>query len=61
MLNYLANRPLGKEKVRDLQNEGLRSQSFHRSGAPSLGPLRGLPKLVLGLLGILGLLALLVR
>ena len=60
-MNHFSYDVLGKEKVRDLQNEGVRSQSFHRSGAPSLGPLRGLPKLVLGLLGILGLLALLVR
>jgi len=60
-MNHFSYDVLGKEKVRDLQNEGLRSQSFHRSGAPSLGLLRGLPKLVLGLLGILGLLALLVR
>ena len=52
---------IGKEKVRELQNEGVRSQAFHRSGAPSLGLLRGLPRLMLVLLGILGLLALLVR
>jgi hypothetical protein len=60
-MNHFSYDVIGKEKVRDLQNEGVRSQSFHRSGAPSLGLLRGLPKLVLGLLGILGLLALLVR
>jgi hypothetical protein len=51
----------GKEKVKDLLNEGQRSQAFHRSGAPKLGLLRGLPKLILGLLGILGILGLLVR
>jgi hypothetical protein len=50
-----------KEKVKDLLNEGQRSQEFHRSGAPSLGLLRGLPKLIIGLLGILGTLAMLLR
>jgi hypothetical protein len=52
---------IGKEKVRDLQNEGIRSQSFHRSGAPRLSLLRGLPKLILILLRLLGILGLLVR
>ena len=51
----------GKEKVKNLLEEGQRSQAFHRSGAPKLNLLRGLPKLVLGLLGILGLLGLLIR
>jgi hypothetical protein len=50
-----------KEKVKDLLNEGQRSQAFYRSGAPKLGPLRGLPKLIIGLLAILGILGLLVR
>jgi hypothetical protein len=51
----------GKEKVKDLLNEGQRSQEFHRSGAPKLGLLRGLPKLIIGLLGILGILGMLFR
>jgi hypothetical protein len=50
-----------KENLKDLQMEGLRSQEFHRSGAPKLDSLRGLPKLILILLGILGILELLVR
>ncbi len=51
----------GNEKVKDLLNEGQRSQAFYRSGAPKLNPLRGLPKLILILLGILGILQLLIR
>jgi hypothetical protein len=50
-----------KEKIKDLREEGMRNQAFYRSGAPKLHPLRGLPKLIIGLLGILGLLGLLVR
>jgi hypothetical protein len=26
----------GKEKMKDLQEEGMRSQAFHRSGAPKV-------------------------
>jgi len=51
----------GKEKVKNLLNEGQQSQAFYRSGAPKLGLLRGVPKLIIGLLGVLGLLGLLVR
>ena len=50
----------GNEKVKDLLNEGQRSQAFYRSGVPKLNLLRGLPKLILILLGILGILELLV-
>jgi hypothetical protein len=45
-----------KEKVKEFQDEGQRSQAFYRSGAPALGLLRGLPKLILIILGILGVL-----
>jgi hypothetical protein len=51
----------GKEKIKDLMDEGMRSQAFHRAGAPNLASLRGLPKLVLVVIGILGLLELLVH
>lgn len=51
----------GREKLKDLMTEGKTSQAFHRSGAPKPYALRGLPKLILGLLGILALLSLLVR
>ena len=51
----------GKEKVKDLVDEGQRNQAFHRSGAPKLGLALNLPKLVLVLLGIVGILGLLVR
>lgn len=51
----------GKEKVKDLLEEGQRSQAYYRSGAPKLKLLRGLPKFIVVLLGLLGLLGLLVR
>lgn len=60
-MNHFSYDVMRKEKVRDLQNEGIRSQSFHRSGAPRLSLLRGLPKLILMLLSLLGILGLLVR
>ena len=58
-MNHFSYEVMGKEKVRDLREEGVRSQFFHRSGAQKLGLLRGLPKLILILLGILGMLELL--
>jgi hypothetical protein len=60
-MNHFSYDVIGKEKIRDLQAEGMASQSFHRSGAPKRGLLRGLPKLIFTLLGILGLVSLLVR
>jgi hypothetical protein len=60
-MNHFSYDVLQKEKIRDLQKEGVTSQSFHRSGAPKLRLLPGLSKLVLTLLGLLGLLGLLVR
>jgi hypothetical protein len=60
-MNHFSYDVIRKEKIQDLQSEGMRSQAFHRSGAPGLKLLRRLPKLMLGLLGILGLLGLLVR
>jgi hypothetical protein len=49
-----------KEKLADLRAEGIESQAFYRSGAPRLGFLHGLPKLMM-VLAMLGLLVLLVR
>jgi hypothetical protein len=60
-MNHFSYEAMGKEKIQDMQAEGLSSQAFHRSGAPKLGMLRGLPKIIVGLLGILGLLSLLIR
>ena len=60
-MNHFSYDVMRKEKIRDLQAEGMTSQSFHRSGAPKLGLLRGLPKLILAILGMLGILGLLVR
>jgi hypothetical protein len=50
-----------KEKIKDLREEGMRNQAFHRSGAQKADLLGGLPKFLLYLLGILGILGLLVR
>lgn len=41
----------GKEKVRDLMDEGMRSQAYHRSVARSFN----LPKFIVTVLGILGI------
>ena len=55
-MNQFSYEMLGKEKVKDLQDEGMRSQAVHRSGAPKFGLLHRLPKLILGHLGLLGIL-----
>jgi hypothetical protein len=60
-MNHFSYDVIRKEKVRDLQGEGIRSQEFHRSAASKLGLRSSLPKLILGLLGILGALAVLAR
>lgn len=60
-MNHFSYEVMGKEKVRDLQEEGMRNQALHRSGAPKFSFLPGLPKLILELLGILGILGLLAR
>ncbi|HEX6033522.1 MAG TPA: hypothetical protein VFY83_03770 [Anaerolineales bacterium] len=60
-MNNFFYESIAKEKARKLMREGMQSQEFQRSGAPKLDPMRGLPKLILGLLGTLGLLGLLIR
>jgi hypothetical protein len=60
-MNHFSYDVMRKEKIRDLQREGMRSQSFHRSASPRSTLSRGVPKLVLALLGMLGLLGLFVR
>jgi hypothetical protein len=60
-MNHFFYEQQAKGKVKDLLNEGQRSQAFYRSGAPKLSVLTRLPKLILGLLGILGILGLLGR
>jgi hypothetical protein len=60
-MNHFSYDVMRKEKIRDLQAEGVASQSFHRSGAPKPGLVRGLPRLILAILGTLGILGLLVR
>jgi len=51
----------GTERINKMREEGMRSQAFYRSGAPSLGIFRSVPKLILIILGIIGILGLLVR
>jgi hypothetical protein len=60
-MNHFFYESNGKQKMKDLLNEGQRSQAFHKSGAPKLGLLHGLPKFAMVLLGILGLLSLFLR
>jgi len=51
----------GKEKVKSLMEEGMRSQALHRNESLKTRVLHKLPKLVLLLLSILGLLGFLAR
>jgi hypothetical protein len=51
----------GKEKVRNLMEEGMRSQALRRSGAAKSNLLHNLPKYALAILGILGMLGILLR
>lgn len=60
-MNHFFYESSSKQKVKNLLNEGQRSQAFHRSGAPKLGLMSGVPKLAMALLGILGLLSLFLR
>jgi hypothetical protein len=60
-MNHFFYESNGKQKVKDLMNEGQRSQAFYRSGAPKQGIMSGVPKLAMTVLGILGLLSLFLR
>ncbi|HET6598190.1 MAG TPA: hypothetical protein VFG81_21420 [Anaerolineales bacterium] len=60
-MNHFSYDVMRKERVRSLQNEGMRSQAFYRSMAPKLSLRRGSPKLIFAILGALGILGLLVR
>lgn len=60
-MNHFSYDVMRKEKIRDLQREGMMSQKSHHSSASRTALLRGVPKLVLTLLGMLGLLGLFVR
>lgn len=60
-MNHFSYESISKQKVKDLLDEGQRSQAIHRSGAPKIGMMSRMPKLVMALLGILGLLSLFLR
>ena len=60
-MNHFFYESRGKEIIKNLQEEGMRSQAFHRSAAPKLGVLPGLSKLFIGILAMLGILGLLGR
>ena len=60
-MNHYSYDVMRKEKICDLQAEGMASQAFYRSGATKPGLLYRLPKLILALLSVLGILGLLVR
>jgi hypothetical protein len=60
-MNHFFYESSSKQKVKDLLNEGQRSQAFQRSGATKHSLIHGVPKLVMTVLGILGLLSLFLR
>ena len=60
-MDHFSYELMGKEKVKNFQEEGLRNQEVHRSRVSHIGFLRSLPKLIFLLLGILGILGLLIR
>jgi hypothetical protein len=51
----------GKEKIKGLLEEGMRSQALNRSGPAKTGILHNLPKLALMILGLLGVLGILLQ
>ena len=51
----------GKEKVRELREEGMSSQAYHRSGASKAGILSRISKIILIVLGILGVFQMIMR
>ena len=60
-MNHFSYEVMGKEKVKGFQEEGMRNQAVHRSGASKLSLPHRLPKFILTLLGLLGFLELLMR
>ena len=60
-MNHFSYDVMRKEKVRSLQDEGMRSQAYYRSRSSRHGLLGGLPKLIAAILGTLGILGLLLR
>lgn len=60
-MNHFSLDVMRKEKVRDLQREGMTGQAFHRSRLPGSGPLRQAPAILLALVGLCGLLGLFLR
>jgi len=60
-MNQFFYEQTGKEKIRNLRDEGIRSQAFYRSGAPRFSRVLTVPRLSVTLLSVLGILALLLR
>lgn len=58
-MNHFSYEVMGKEKVKDFQEEGMRNQAVHKSGVSKIILLNGVSKLIVGLLAILGFLDLL--
>jgi hypothetical protein len=46
-MNHYSYEMMGKEKLKDLQGEGMRSQAFYSSGAQRIATVRALPRLAL--------------
>ena len=60
-MNHFFYESRGKEKLKELRNEGQMSQAVYRSGTPKSSLAPAISRLIISLLGILGLLGLLVR
>ena len=60
-MNQFFDESRGKEKVKELMNEGMISQAQYRLGASKASLFSRLPKLILIVFGILGVLLILVR
>jgi hypothetical protein len=53
-MNYSFFEKRSKEKVKDLLDEGQRSQAFYKSGASRINHLRNLPRLIFTAIGYSG-------
>jgi hypothetical protein len=60
-MNYSFLEGRSREKVKDILEEGQRSQAYYRSGARKSRLLPSLPRFILILLGTLGILSVIIR
>ncbi len=60
-MNHFSYDVMGKEKIRDLQQEGIRSQAYRRSGAAKNTLRPSLPRLIVFVLAVLSVLEILLH